>query len=210
MPSGDKAVIAIFASGTGSNADKICSYFHAHPSVNVGLVVSNRGSAGVFQIAAKHGIEYVYIPKKDWSDPFSVLPVLAEHGITHIVLAGFLLLIPEYLIHAFKGRIINIHPSLLPRHGGEGMYGSYVHQSVKISGDRVTGITIHEVNAQYDEGKIVFQKEIPIDEDDAPNDIARKVLELEHLYYPQVIEQWIDLRRPQGRPSDGVFSADQQ
>jgi len=191
MPSGDNAVIAIFASGTGSNADKICSYFHSHPTIKIGLIVTNRGAAGVNHVADKHGLECAYIPKKDWPDPFRVMPVLLEHGITHIVLAGFLLLIPTYLIHAFEGRIINIHPSLLPRHGGEGMYGSYVHQSVKISGDRVTGITIHEVNEHYDEGKIVFQKEVPIEEEDSPNDIAHKVLELEHLYYPQVIEEWI-------------------
>lgn len=191
MPSGDKAVIAIFASGTGSNADQICSYFHSHPAISIGLVVTNRASAGVLQVASKHSIECVYVPKNDWADSDRVLPILKEFGITHIVLAGFLLLIPPYLIDAYKTRIINIHPSLLPRHGGEGMYGSYVHQSVKISGDRVSGITVHEVNEHYDEGKIVFQKEVPLEEDDSPNDIAHKVLELEHKYYPQVIEQWI-------------------
>ena len=192
MPSGDKAIIAVFASGTGSNADKICTYFHSHPSINVGLVVTNRASAGVFQVVRKHNIDCVYIPKQHWPEPLNVLPVLSEYGITHIVLAGFLLLIPAYLIQAYEGRIINIHPALLPRHGGEGMYGSYVHQSVKISGDRVSGITIHEVNEHYDEGRIVFQKEVPIDEDDSPNDIGHKVLELEHTYYPKVIEQWIE------------------
>lgn len=191
MPSGDKVIIAIFASGTGSNADKICSYFHSHPGIKIGLVVTNRATAGVLQVASKYNIECVYIPKKGWPDQENVLPVLKEYSITHIVLAGFLLLIPPYLIQAYTGRIINIHPSLLPRHGGEGMYGSYVHQSVKISGDRVSGITIHEVNEQYDEGKIVFQKEVMLDEDDSPNDIAHKVLELEHMYYPNVIEQWI-------------------
>ena len=191
MPSGDKAVIAVFASGTGSNADQICTYFHSHRSIRVGLVITNRASAGVLHVARKHGLECVYIPKKNWLDPENVLPLLSEKKITHIVLAGFLLLLPEYLVNAYEGRIINIHPSLLPRHGGEGMYGPYVHQSVKISGDRVSGITIHEVNEQYDEGKIVFQKEVAIDEDDSPNDIAHKVLELEHRYYPKVIEQWI-------------------
>jgi len=192
MPSEDKAIIAVFASGTGSNADKICAYYHLHPTIKVGLVVTNRASAGVLQVASKYNIECVYIPKKDWTEPFNVLPVLSEYGITHIVLAGFLLLIPPYLVQAFEGRIINIHPALLPRHGGEGMYGSYVHQSVKISGDRVSGITIHEVNEHYDEGKIVFQKEVPIDDEDSPNDIARKVLDLEHTYYPKVIELWIE------------------
>ncbi len=192
MPSGDNSNIAVFASGTGSNADQICTHFHSHPTIKVGLIVTNRASAGVLQVARKHNIECVYIPKNNWSEPLHVLPVLSEYGITHIVLAGFLLLIPAYLILAYENRIINIHPALLPRHGGEGMYGSYVHQSVKISGDRVSGITIHEVNEHYDEGRIVFQKEVPIDEDDSPNDIAHKVLELEHTYYPKVIEQWIE------------------
>ena len=191
MPSGDRAIIAIFASGTGSNADKICAYFSAHPSIKVGLVITNRASAGVLQVASKHDIECVYIPKKDWIEPVNVLTVLSEYRITHIVLAGFLILIPAYLVHAYPSRIINIHPALLPRHGGEGMYGSFVHQSVKISGDRVSGITIHEVNEHYDEGKIVFQKEVPIGDEDSPNDIAYKVLALEHKYYPMVIEQWI-------------------
>jgi phosphoribosylglycinamide formyltransferase-1 len=158
MPSGDNARIAIFASGGGSNADKICAYFTTHPSIRVSLIVTNRAEAGVLQVAERHTIESVYIHKKYWAHPEIVLPVLETSGITHIVLAGYLSLIPEWLIGAYSGHIINIHPALLPRHGGKGMYGHHVHEAVKTAGELVSGITIHEVDEHYDEGKVIFQK----------------------------------------------------
>jgi phosphoribosylglycinamide formyltransferase-1 len=192
MPSGDKKHIAIFASGAGSNADQICTYFHQHPQANVNLIISNRRAAGVLDVAKRHGIEAAYIPKNIWSASKLVLEILDHHDITHIVLAGFLLLLPEWLIEKYKGRILNIHPALLPKHGGTGMYGHHVHQAVKSSGDLVSGITIHEVNANYDEGKIIFQQEVMLNEHDEAGDIARKVLALEHKHYPQVIETWIN------------------
>ena len=130
MPSGDNAHIAIFASGGGSNADKICAYFKAHPSIRVNLIVTNRAEAGVLQVAGRHEIESVYIHKKYWTHPEIILPVLESSGITHIVLAGYLSLIPDWLIRAYPGHIINIHPALLPRHGGKGMYGHHVHEAV--------------------------------------------------------------------------------
>jgi phosphoribosylglycinamide formyltransferase-1 len=191
MPSEDKARIAIFASGTGSNADKICSYFYTHTDISVALIITNRAEAGVRQVAVRHGIESVYIPKKYWPHPEVVLPFLESYEITHIVLAGFLLHVPEWLIQTYQGKIINIHPALLPRYGGKGMYGHHVHEAVKGAGDRVSGITIHEVNEHYDEGRILFQKEVELDEDDSPEMIAQKVLQLEHTYFPQVIEAWI-------------------
>lgn len=192
MPSGVKARIAIFASGGGSNADKICAYFETHPDINVELIVSNKAEAGVLKVADRHGIESVYISKKYWQHPEIILPVLETSEITHIVLAGFLSLIPDWLIKAYKGRIINIHPALLPNYGGKGMYGHHVHEAVKKSGDLISGITIHEVNEHYDEGKVIFRKEVELEAMDTPEEIARKVLQVEHMYFAQVIEGWIN------------------
>lgn len=197
MPSGDKAHLAIFASGGGSNADKICGFFETHPTIRVELIVSNKAEAGVLQVADRHGIESLYISKKYWQHPEIILPVLETSDITHIVLAGFLSLIPDWLIAAYSGRIINIHPALLPRYGGKGMYGHHVHEAVKQSGDLISGITIHEVNERYDEGKVIFRKEVELEPSDTPEEIARKVLQVEHLYYAQVIEGWINSQREQ-------------
>ncbi len=192
MPSGDKARIAIFASGGGSNADKICTYFETNPDISVELIVSNKAEAGVLKVADRHGIESVYISKKYWQHPEIILPVLETSEITHIVLAGFLSLIPDWLIKTYKGRIINIHPALLPNYGGKGMYGHHVHEAVKKSGDLISGITIHEVNEHYDEGKVIFRKEVELEAMDTPEEIARKVLQVEHMYFAQVIEGWIN------------------
>ncbi len=186
-----KINLAILASGAGSNADKICSYFKDHPHIQVNLIISNNINAGVLKIASSHGIESIVIPKSSWVTPEIVLPDLRTKEITHIVLAGFLLLIPAWLVHEFKGHIINIHPALLPKYGGKGMYSHHVHEKVKSSGDIISGITIHEVNEHYDKGDIVFQKEINIDTTDSAQQIAGKVLEIEHYYYPRIIEQWV-------------------
>ncbi|HEY3387114.1 MAG TPA: formyltransferase family protein [Saprospiraceae bacterium] len=191
MPSEVKAHLAIFASGAGSNADKICTYFKDHPTIRVKLVISNKADAGVLSIADKHGIESAYISKKYWSFPELVLPILETADITHIILAGYLSLIPSWLIEEYNGRIVNIHPALLPKHGGKGMYGHYVHEAVKSAGELVSGITIHEVNEHYDSGSILFQKEVELASTDTPDDIAHKVLVNEHAYYARVIEAWI-------------------
>lgn len=191
MQSKPDARIAILASGGGSNADKICAHFHTHPQIRVQLIITNRAEAGVRVVALRHQIPSVYIPKKNWEHEEQVLPILQEAQITHIVLAGFLLLIPSWLIRNYAGHIVNIHPALLPRYGGKGMYGHYVHEAVKASGDLVSGITIHEVNEHYDEGKILFQKEVPLLAGDSAEDIADKVLQTEHAYFSRVIESWI-------------------
>src|SRR6186713_1659730 len=191
MPSEAKANLAIFASGAGSNADKICAYFKDHPTIRVKLVISNKGDAGVLSIADKHGIESAYISKKYWSFPEIVLPILEAADITHIILAGYLSLIPSWLIEEYNGRIVNIHPALLPKHGGQGMYGHYVHEAVKSAGELISGITIHEVNEHYDSGSILFQKEVPLSITDTADEIAQKVLVNEHAYYARVIEAWI-------------------
>ena len=195
MPSGVKAHIAIFASGGGSNADKICAFFETHPDISVDLIVSHKAKAGVLKVADRHGIDSVSLSRKYWQHPEIILPVLETSDITHILLAGFLSLIPAWLIEAYKNRIINIHPALLPQHGGKGMYGHHVHEAVKQAGELITGITIHEVNEHYDEGKVIFRKEVELEAEDTPEEIARKVLQVEHMYYAQVIEGWINSQR---------------
>jgi phosphoribosylglycinamide formyltransferase 1 len=191
MASGNLATLAILASGTGSNADKICAYFSGNPDITVGLIISNKSEAGVLRVADKHGIPSAYISKKYWPHPELILPVLEEAGITHIILAGYLALIPEWLITAYENKIINIHPALLPKYGGQGMYGHHVHEAVKSAGDTISGITIHEVNAHYDEGRILFQKEVQLHADDDAETIGAKVLQVEHQYFARVIEAWI-------------------
>jgi phosphoribosylglycinamide formyltransferase-1 len=183
--------LAILASGTGSNADQICTYFKNHPDIKVKLIISNKANAGVLNVAAIHSIESTVIPKPDWNDKNHILDLLHEKGITHIILAGFLLLLPSWLVKEFSGRMINIHPALLPKYGGKGMFGHHVHEKVKSSGESISGITIHEVDDNYDEGKIIFQESVEIDPDDSASSIGEKVLKLEHYYYPRVIEEWI-------------------
>lgn len=192
MPSEDKtASLALFASGTGSNAEKICTYFKEHESIHVKLIVSNRIKAGVFDIARRHEISSLYVPKAEWSTPDLLLPALKAESITHIILAGFLLLLPDWLLSEYGGRILNIHPALLPRYGGHGMYGMRVHEAVHASGDQETGMTIHEVNERYDEGPVIYQEKVSIDAGDTPEMIANKVLRLEHAHYAPVIEKWV-------------------
>jgi len=191
MPSASKARLAILASGTGSNADVISGYFTGHPSIEVALIATNNPAAGVIQVAARHGLKTLVVPRPEWRHPDEILRVLRSLDVTHIVLAGFLQLIHADIIQAYPSRIVNIHPALLPDFGGRGMYGHHVHEAVKASGRPMTGITIHEVNERYDEGRILFQAETAVDADDTPDVIARKVHRLEHAHYPRVIEQWI-------------------
>jgi phosphoribosylglycinamide formyltransferase 1 len=182
--------IAIFASGSGSNAEKIIQHFAGHQSIDVALVLTNKAEAFVLERAKKYSIPSVVFTKDEFRDA-SFLQQLHAHSITHIVLAGFLWLIPDYLIQNYPDRIINIHPALLPKYGGKGMYGSKVHDAVKLAGDVETGITIHLVNQHYDEGKILFQASCPITAQQSSDDIANCVHDLEYKHYPQVIERWI-------------------
>ena len=195
MPSTIKARLAIFASGGGSNADKICSYFDGHPTIAVSAILTNNAKAGVIDVATRHHVPCYTVPKKNWETDSVVSPILENHHITHIILAGFLLLVPEWLIQAYPSRIINIHPALLPKYGGKGMYGHHVHEAVKESGDRISGITIHLVDEHYDEGDILFQHKVPLQPDDSADLIARRVLSAEHYYYSRVIENWV-LKEP--------------
>jgi len=191
MPSEIKPRLAIFASGGGSNADQICAYLQGHSSISVETIITNNSNAGVILVAERHHIACHIVTKKNWEDQTTVLPLLESHQITHIVLAGFLLLIPEWLIRAYPDRIINIHPALLPKYGGKGMYGHHVHQAVKNDGALVSGITIHTIDEHFDKGEIIFQHEVPLSLDDNAADIAARVLVAEHFYYPRVIEKWV-------------------
>lgn len=179
--------IAIFASGTGSNARKIVEYFDGHPSIRVAVVVSNKADAPVLDMARAHGIPTVVIDRQSFYGTEALMAHLAN--IDLLVLAGFLWLVPAWLVERFPQRIINIHPALLPNYGGKGMYGMHVHQAVHAAGDAESGITIHYVNAHYDEGQTLFQARCPIATADTPADIAAKVLALEHQHFAPVIEQ---------------------
>ena len=182
--------IAIFASGSGTNAEKIIRHFNHHPQIEVAMLMSNKPDAYALTRAANLGVPTSVFSRTEFLDG-SVSDSLIKAGITHIVLAGFLWLIPENLTRNFPDRIINIHPSLLPAFGGKGMYGSRVHQAVKDAGASETGITIHLVNEHYDEGRILFQAKCSISDTDTPDSIAEKVHALEYMHYPELIEQWI-------------------
>jgi phosphoribosylglycinamide formyltransferase-1 len=191
MPSGAKIRLALLASGGGSNVDQICAHFTNHPDIEVRIIITNNAHAGVIQIAKKHQVPCYVFPKDAWTEPAILTELLEVNSISHIILAGFLLLIPAWLIALYPHRIVNIHPALLPKHGGKGMFGHHVHRAVKNAGELISGITIHEVNAHYDDGNILFQHEVLLDETDTPEDIGAKVLRAEHYYYPKVIERWV-------------------
>ncbi len=183
--------IAIFASGKGSNADSICSYFQQHPSIMVSAIYSNKQEAGVHQVAKKYGVPSFYISPEILKNPLQLLEFISDHRVDFIILAGYLKQISPELIAAYPDKIINIHPALLPKFGGKGMYGSNVHQAVAEAGETESGISIHLVNEKYDEGKIIFQAKTPVEKGDSPQRIAEKVLELEHRHFAPVIEKYI-------------------
>lgn len=183
--------IAIFASGGGSNAKAIIKYFEGHHNIKVALIVSNKSDAGVLNIAQHFGIQSKVFKKSEFMECEKILGFLADKNIAYIILAGFLLHIPDCFTKAFENRIINIHPSLLPKYGGKGMYGHFVHEAVKNNNEKETGITIHLVNERFDEGEILFQKSCEIRQDMDAEEIAALVLKLEHQYFSVTIENYI-------------------
>ena len=183
--------IAIFASGTGSNAQQIINYFRNSTHIKVSLIVSNKSDAGVLLIAQKENIPFIVIDKHSFFETTTYNNLFTSKKIDFIVLAGFLWKIPISLLNAFPEKIINIHPALLPKFGGKGMYGIHVHQAVKNAGETESGITIHLVDEQYDHGKTLFQAVVSVDNDDSPEIIAKKVLTLEHQHFPPIIESYI-------------------
>ena len=181
--------LAIFASGTGSNAKKIIEYFNDSTDIEVALVVSNKKNAGVLPMAQSHNVPQLVISRSQFYDTQSILDELEAKQIDFIILAGFLWLIPDYLVMAYESKMVNIHPALLPKYGGKGMYGMHVHRAVKAAGDKESGMTIHWVNQKYDEGATIFQASCKIDEQDTAEDIAKKVLQLEHKHFAPVVEK---------------------
>jgi phosphoribosylglycinamide formyltransferase-1 len=181
--------IAIFASGSGTNAENIIKYFSTKDSGQVTLVLSNKREAFVFKRAASCHVKSVFFEHNDFYGSQKVLNILLENKIDMVVLAGFLLLVPEDIIDRFRGKIINIHPALLPKYGGKGMYGDRVHKAVIMNHETESGITIHHVNRNFDEGDIIFQAKCPVLPDDTPETLAERVHSLEYAYFPGVIEK---------------------
>lgn len=179
--------IAIFASGSGSNAENIIKYFENRTDVNIVLIVSNKQDAYVHERAKRLGVRSVTFPKSDFENTNKVLDCLIANRVDFVVLAGFLLKIPQNLIDAYPSRMINIHPALLPKFGGKGMYGDNVHKAVVEAGEKESGITIHYVNENYDEGNIIFQAKCEIEKNDTYKDVADKVHALEYKYFPQIL-----------------------
>jgi phosphoribosylglycinamide formyltransferase-1 len=184
--------IAIFASGSGTNAENIIRYFSNTNSAKVVLILSNRRDAFVLERAARHNVRSVFFDRKEFYVTGKVLRYLLLYKIDFVVLAGFLWLVPENILGQYEGRIINIHPALLPRYGGKGMFGEYVHRAVIENKDKESGISIHFVNESYDDGDIVFQIRCKVDPSDTPDTLAEKVHALEYKYYPEVIEKIVN------------------
>lgn len=184
--------LAIFISGSGTNAENIIKYFSASRSTNIALVVSDKVDAYGLVRAKNLNVPTVYFSKGDFTNTSKVMEVLNAHNVDFIVLAGFLCYVPNDIIKRYDGRIVNIHPSLLPKYGGKGMYGTHVHKAVVDNGEKESGITVHYVNEKFDDGEIIFQKSVRVEADDTYQTVEKHVRELEIRHYPQVIEKIIN------------------
>ena len=181
--------VVIFASGSGTNANNLIEYFKQHDSISVATIYTNKMNAGVIDVANKHCVPVFHFDRTLFVDAEFMLDNLAEVKTDLIVLAGFLWRIPEFLIDAYPDKIINLHPALLPKYGGKGMYGSKVHEAVIENRDLESGITIHFVNKEYDEGKIILQAKCVVDVDDSPTGLAQRIHQLEYEHLPKIVEQ---------------------
>ncbi len=188
--------IAIFASGGGSNADTIIQHFKHIKNISVRLVVTNNPKAGVLRVADFHQVPFEIITKSMLYDSSDVLSLMKQYEIDFIALAGFLWWVPDNILNEYQGSIVNIHPSLLPKYGGKGMYGHHIHEAVHRSKDTYTGLTIHHVTEEYDAGQIIVQVKCPVYASDTPQDIGRRVLAFEHAVYPRTIQFLIEDRNP--------------
>ena len=186
-----KIRVAIFASGTGTNAQRIIDHFNLSSRVKIALIVCNKPGAGVLSIAENEGIPTLLLSKERFLNGDAYLPELQKKKIGFIVLAGFLWKLPGQFIQAYPKKIVNIHPALLPKYGGSGMYGHYVHEAVIANKEKETGISIHYVDEQYDHGEVIFQAKCAVDENEDANSLAKKIHELEHANYSAVIEKLI-------------------
>lgn len=180
--------IALFASGNGSNADRIMDYFQNHLEIKVEILLSNNPEAFALQRARSYDVTTKSFNRRTFYETDEIVDFLKQLDISFIALAGFLWLVPDSMVAAYPNRIVNIHPALLPKYGGKGMYGIHVHQAVYDNRESESGITIHYVNNEYDRGTIIHQRKCSIEPEDQPEDIAKKVLVLEHSDYPKVIE----------------------
>ena len=180
--------IVIFASGNGTNAERIIRHFEASDVARVVLVVTNKADAYVRQRAGRLGVDSAVVTGKDMKDEGRVKALLDDYGVDFCVLAGYLLLVPQYLIDYFKGKVLNIHPALLPKHGGKGMYGDRVHADVLACGDEVSGITVHYIDARFDMGRTILQAFCPVLAGDTVESLAHRVHSLEYAYFPAAIE----------------------
>lgn len=185
-----KTNLVIFASGNGSNAEQIARHFKSNPKIAVAAIFTNNPNAGVLDRAKTLGLPTEVFNKMEFKSP-DLLDRVKKYDGRAIVLAGFLWKIPQYMIDAFRDKIINIHPALLPKYGGKGMYGHFVHESVIQNKEKGSGITVHLANKNYDEGKILFQARCEVTEDDGPSSLAKKIRELEHAHYPKAIEEYV-------------------
>ena len=183
--------IAILASGNGTNAENIARYFREKGSARVALILTNRPAAYVLQRARALDIPALCFNKEEWADGQPVLQALQAHAIDFVVLAGFLARVPDNVLHAYPQRMVNIHPSLLPKFGGKGMYGDRVHEAVLAAGESESGITIHYINEHYDEGAVIAQYRCPVLPNDTPDVLAQRVHALEYKYYPEVIAELV-------------------
>ena len=181
--------IAIFASGSGSNAQKIVEYFKDNSNIEVSLILTNNPSAGVIERARTLHIPMVVFDKTTFTTTDKIVQLLQNQQIDLVVLAGFMMLVPKNLVAAFPNKIVNIHPALLPKFGGKGMYGHFVHEAVVAAKEKESGITIHFVNEKYDDGAVIFQAKCIVSPTDSPEQVAAKVQILEHEHYPVVIEK---------------------
>ncbi|MEZ5070174.1 MAG: phosphoribosylglycinamide formyltransferase [Bacteroidales bacterium] len=181
--------IAVFASGSGTNAENLIRHFRTSDKGEVVLVLCNKPGAGVIDRAGRLSVPVHLFDRTQFSETGEVLQVLQEARIDFLVLAGFLWLVPGELVEAYPGRIVNIHPALLPAYGGKGMYGQRVHEAVLAAGEKESGITIHHVNAKYDEGDVIFQARCPVEAGDTPDVLAARVHALEYAHFPGVVEK---------------------
>lgn len=181
--------VAVFASGSGNNAENIVRYFMDKPNIEVSIILTNNPNAFVLDRAKRLNIPSLVFNRADFSKTDKIVDVLIEKKIDLIVLAGFLLLLPPRLIDAFPNKIVNIHPALLPKFGGKGMYGMNVHNAVLENKEKESGITIHMVNEKFDDGKIVFQAKCVVEESDTAEDVAEKIHKLEYEHFPKIVEQ---------------------
>lgn len=184
--------IALLVSGNGTNCENIIRHFQTTRKADIAFVLSNKADAFALVRAKRLGVKTVVMPKAEFNDPNRLMPLLNEERVDLIVLAGFLLMIPDFLIEVYDHRIINIHPALLPKFGGKGMYGHHVHEAVKAAGETETGMTVHWVSGVCDGGEIIAQYKTALSPDDTPDDIAEKEHVLEMEYFPKVIEDVLD------------------